>query len=72
MAQGGVDITASLEGLGRRLVDAAAIAQAAVTCARSGSQLEAVGISMQRDLLLGKAQFCTGPCACSAARRRCG
>ena len=60
MAQGGVDITACLEALSQRLVDAAAIAQAAVTCARSGSQREAVGISMQLDLLLGEAQTLHG------------
>ena len=60
MTQGGVDIPVCLEALSRRLVDATAIAQAAVTCAHSGSQREAVGISMQLDLLLGEAQTLHG------------
>ena len=60
MAQGGMDITAWLEALSRRLVDAAAIAQAAITCARSGAEREAVRISMPLDGLLGDAQTLHG------------
>lgn len=60
MAQGGMDITTCLEALSRRLVDAAAVAQAAVTCARSGSDREAIGISMPLDMLLSEAQTLHG------------
>ena len=56
MGQGGVDVTACLKALSRRLVDAAAIAHAALARARRVSRCEAVGVSMQLDLLLGEAQ----------------
>ena len=60
MAQAGMDITTCLEALSRRLVDAAAVAQAAVTCARSGSEREAVRIAMDLDLLLNESQTLHG------------
>lgn len=60
MARDGMDITACLAALSRRLVDAAAIAQAAVTCARSGSEREVVGISMPLDTLIGESQTLHG------------
>lgn len=56
MAQGGIDITACLDALSQRMVDAAAVAQAAATCARCGSEREAIGISMPLDVLLSEAQ----------------
>ena len=60
MAEGGLDITTCLEAISRRLVDAAAVAQAAVTCARSGSEREAVRIAMDLDLLLNESQTLHG------------
>ena len=70
MVEGGMSVTGCLEELSRRLVDAAAIAQAAVTCARSGSEREAVGISMPLDILLNEAQTLHGAvCLLSRIRR---
>lgn len=60
MAQGGIDIATCLEALSRRLVDAAAVAQAAVACAHAGSQREAVRIALKLDDLLGEAQTLHG------------
>ena len=45
---GRMDITTCLEALSTRLTDAAAVAKAAVTCARSGSEGEAVRITLRR------------------------
>ena len=56
MVEGGMSVTGCLEELSRRLVDAATVAQAAVTCVRSGLEREAVGISMPLDILLNEAQ----------------
>ncbi len=55
-----MDITTCLEALSTRLDDAAAVAQAAVTCAKSGSEHEAVGIALQLDGLLNEAQTLHG------------
>ena len=60
MAEGGMDITSCLEAISRRLVDAAAVAQASVTCARSGSEREALRIAMDLDLLLNESQTLHG------------
>ncbi len=62
-----MDITTCLEAMSTRLVDAAAVAQAAVTCAKSGSEHEAVGIAMQLDGLLNEAQTLHGA-VCLIAR----
>ena len=55
-----MDITTCLEALSTRLVDAAAIGKAAVTCAQSGSEREAVRIAMDLDGLLNEAQTLHG------------
>ena len=60
MAQGGRDIATVLDALSRRLVDASAVARAAVTCARSGSDREAVRIAMDLDVLLSGSQTLHG------------
>ena len=71
MVEGGMSVTGCLEELSRRLVDAAAVAQAAVTCARSGSEREAVGISIPLDILLNEAQTLHGAvCLLSRIRRQ--
>ena len=64
-----VDITTCLDALSERLSDAAAIAKAAVTCARSGSEREAVRIAMDLDALLGEAQTLHGA-ACLLGRMK--
>ncbi len=53
---GRMDITTCLEALSTRLTDAAAVARAAVTCARSGSEHEAVRIALELDVLLNESQ----------------
>lgn len=55
-----IDITTCLEALSARLADASAIAVAAVTCARHGSEPEAVRIALTLDGLLGEAQTLHG------------
>lgn len=48
-------ITAGLREISSRLTDAAAIAKAAVVCAESGSEREALRIAMDLDELLSEA-----------------
>lgn len=48
-------ITGCLKEISIRLTDAAAVAKAAVVCAESGSEAEAVRISMDLDELLHEA-----------------
>ena len=60
MAEGGMDITACLEAISWGLVDAAAVAQAAVTCARSGSEREAMRNAMDLDVPLNESQTLHG------------
>lgn len=55
-----MDIATCLEALSGRLTDAAAVAKAAVTCARSGSEREAVRIVLEIDDLLNEAQTLHG------------
>lgn len=55
-----IDITTCLDALSARLSDAAALAKAAVTCARAGSEPEAVRIALKLDGLLGEAQTLHG------------
>ena len=56
MGGAGLSITGCLKEIASRLTDAAAIAKAAVTCAESGSEHEAVRISMDLDELLHQAE----------------
>lgn len=55
MSATGLSVTGCLQEIGARLVDAAAIARAAVTCAESGSEREALRIAMDLDELLSEA-----------------
>ena len=55
-----MDFGTCLEALSTRLTDAAAVAKAAVTCARSGSDHEAVRIALELDTLLNEAQTLHG------------
>ena len=57
---GSMAISRCLEALSTRLIDASAIAKAAVTCARSGSDREAVRIALDLDMLLNEAQTLHG------------
>ena len=52
----GLSITGCLREVASRLTDAAAIAKAAVTCAESGSEREAIRISLDMDEMLHEAQ----------------
>ena len=55
MSEAGLSIRACLGEISARLTDAAAIAKAAVTCAESGSEREALRIAMDLDELLSEA-----------------
>ena len=55
MSTAGLSITACLAEISARLTDAAAIAKAAVVCAESGSEREALRIAMDLDELLSEA-----------------
>jgi hypothetical protein len=55
-----LDITACLNEISARLTDAAAIAKAAVTCAESGSEREAIRIAIDLEELLHEAQTLQG------------
>lgn len=55
MSGSGLSIRACLHEISARLTDAAAIAKAAVTCAESGSDREALRIAMDLDELLNEA-----------------
>lgn len=55
MIEAGLSIRACLEEISARLTDAAAIAKAAVVCAESGSEREALRIAMDLDELLSEA-----------------
>ena len=57
---GKMDITTCLEALSTRLTDAAAVARAAVTCAKGGSEHEAVRIALDLDVLLNESQTLHG------------
>ena len=52
MSGTGLSVTGCLAEISERLTDAAAIAKAAVTCAESGSEREAVRIAMDLDELV--------------------
>lgn len=56
MSMGGLSVTGCLVEISGRLTDAAAIAKAAVVCAESGSEKEAVRRSMDLDELLHEAE----------------
>lgn len=56
MAGTGLSITGCLKEVATRLTDAAAIARAAVTCAESGSEHEAIRLSLDLDEMLHEAQ----------------
>jgi hypothetical protein len=60
MSVAGLSITACLSEISLRLTDAAAIARAAVTCAESGSEREALRIAMDLDELLHEAETLHG------------
>ncbi len=51
----GLSITVGLREISTRLVDSAAIAKAAVVCAESGSEREALRIAMDLDELISEA-----------------
>ncbi|WP_375462250.1 hypothetical protein [uncultured Enterovirga sp.] len=53
---GGLSVTGCLVEFSARLTDAATIAKAAVVCAESGSEKEAVRLSMDLDKLLHEAE----------------
>ena len=55
MIEAGLSIRACLEEISAPLTDAAAIAEAAVVCAESGSEREALRIAMDLDELLSEA-----------------
>ena len=55
MSGPGLSITTCLAEISKRLTDAAAIAKAAVVCAESGSEREALRIAMDLDELLSEA-----------------
>lgn len=55
-----MSITVGLREISSRLVDAAAIAKAAVVCAESGSEREALRIAMDLDECLNEAQTLHG------------
>ena len=55
MSEAGLSITTCLGEISARLTDAAAIAKAAVVCAQSGSEREALRIAMDLDELLSEA-----------------
>lgn len=55
MSGTGLSVRACLDEISERLTDAAAIAKAAVTCAESGSEREALRIAMDLDELLSDA-----------------
>ena len=60
MSGSGLSIRACLGEISERLTDAAAIAKAAVTCAESGSEREALRIAMDLDELLNEASTLHG------------
>ena len=60
MSVAGLSISACLSEISLRLTDAAAIARAAVTCAESGSEREALRIAMDLDELRHEAQTLHG------------
>lgn len=60
MSRSGLSITGCLTEISARLTDAAAIAKAAVVCAESGSEHEAVRIAMDLDELLNEASTLHG------------
>lgn len=60
MATVNLSITTCLVEMSTRLSDAAAIAKAAVTCASSGSEREALRIAMDLDRLLHEVQTLHG------------
>ena len=71
MSGAGFSITGCLTEISTRLVDAAAIAKAAVTCAESGSEREAVRISMDLDELVHEVTTLHGAmCLMSRMERR--
>ena len=60
MSGSGLSITGCLSEISERLTDAAAIAKAAVVCAESGSEREALRIAMDLDELLSEAETLHG------------
>ena len=55
MAGSSLNVTGCLTAMSERLTDAAAIARAALVCAQSGSEREAVRIALDLDALLSEA-----------------
>ena len=55
MAGSSLNVTGCLAALSERLTDAAAIARAALVCAQSGAEREAVRIALDLDALLSEA-----------------
>ncbi len=70
MSVAGLSITACLSEISLRLTDAAAIACAAVTCAESGSEREALRIAMDLDELLHEAETLHGAVTLIGRMRR--
>lgn len=67
----GLSITVGLRELSTRVTDAAAILTAAVVCAESGSEREALRIAMDIDELLHEAQTLHGAvCLIGRMQRR--
>ena len=60
MSGSGLSIRGCLDEISERLTDAAAIAKAAVSCAESGSEREALRIAMDLDKLLNEASTLHG------------
>jgi hypothetical protein len=60
MSAAGLNVTACLSEISGRPSDAAAIAKAAVTCAESGSEHEAIRIAIDLDELLYEVQTLHG------------
>lgn len=60
MSGSGLSITGCLKEISTRLTDAAAIAKAAVVCAESGSEGEALRIAMDLDELINEASTLHG------------
>ena len=71
MSGSGLSIRGCLGEISGRLTDAAAIAKAAVSCAESGSEREALRIAMDLDKLLNEATTLHGAvCMIGRMRRR--
>lgn len=71
MSMTSLSVTAGIAAVSTRLTDAAAIAKAALVCAESGSEHEAVRILLDLDELLGEATTLHGAiCLLGRLQRR--